>query len=95
MLRVFIALLPSLFFALVITIPAAIYVAYQKGFFRPKSIMIRNPSSGNYTRIHLDEIQGVELTEGVECTLEFTDGSRMSIKSEDAKRIMRWLPIVD
>jgi len=92
LLRLLVVLLPTLLLLSIVFVPLAFYIAYQRGAFRPKWVMIRNPASGNRTRIEIDEIARVEVEDEVESILYLVDGTRMTIKTADAERIFRASP---
>ncbi len=95
LLRLLIALLPALALLALIIVPLILYRAYLRGEFSPKTMMIQHPASGNYTRIELDDIQRVEIEDDEDSTLYYKDGTRMTIKTKDAKKLLRLMPTLN
>jgi hypothetical protein len=96
LLRLFLALTPTLLLLTLIVVPVVLYVAYTKGMiFQPKTLMITNPASGNLTRIEIEDVKEVSVDNDTESTLTFRDGTHMTIKTKDANRLIKWLPTMN
>lgn len=95
MARLLMLLSPMILMIVLIVVGVILYNWYQQGFFNPKSIMIQNPITGVYTRINLEDIHTIDITDEIESVLFYKDGTRLAIKTKDAQRLMRYMPTME
>lgn len=92
MARLLVLMAPVILITVLAVVAYVLYNWYKQGGFNNSSFMLQNPITGVYTRIELDEIRTVEITDDVESVLFYKDGTRITIKTKDANRLMRALP---